>query len=614
MSGYHSRIIFVDLSRGKTVSWSPFQDFYEKYIGGRGLGVKLLLELTSQDTDPLSPENTLIFAAGPLTGTPVPMSSRLHVVFKSPATRALGESGMGGSFPYYFKHAGIDALVIRGRASKPVYVRIEDSRAEIRSARHVWGLDAYEAERILVEENGGKSMARAAVIGPAGENMVYYACITHGSPELGIGRGGQAGRTGGGAVMGSKNLKAVVVVKNREPPLVDKGAVEEYAREITKKMMNTTRWRMLREYGTSAMINTAQEMGFLPSRYWSRLRCSHYEGINSSALRKILKTPLACITCPAACGRRVEARYKNTLVKTEGPEYETLYALGSLAGLTRIEEIAYINDLLDKLGLDTISFGNIYAFAVEAYMKNLLDTPYKLAYGNIEAMAKLAEDIAYVRGKHSEILSRGVGRAAKQIGFNKPVHVKNLEPPGYDPRTLWSMYLAYATSPRGACHLRSMAYMIDIKRLAGTPASMSEEKIKAFIEWEDWCSLFDSLILCKFGRDFYSFEEMARALRIVTGWDIDEKWIREAGKRVTLLAHYYNRGLHGMGWKYDDIPEKLYSPAEDNGRPIDKHVLENSLERYYSLRGFNTDGTMDSRVMESNNISIGELSAIIREL
>ena len=592
VSGYHSRILVVDLSRGKSFQWSPPEEFYKLYIGGRGIGGRLLAGLVSSDVDPFSPDNVIIFAAGPLTGTRIPMSSRLHVVFKSPATGAWGEASMGGSFPYFMRHAGVDALLVRGRAPRPVYIVVRDGGAEVRSAEHLWGLNAYEAEKALVEEAGGKGEARAAVIGPAGENLVRYAAITHGSLELGIGRGGQAGRTGGGAVMGSKRLKGIVVVKGSPPPIDDEGKVDEYAAEMLRRISRSERAKMLREYGTSAMYNVAQSMKFLPTLYWSRVTYEYFEETDSQALRSILKRPVACMMCPIGCGRHVEARVRGKVVETEGPEYETMYSFGSLSGIKSIAHVALLNDYADRLGLDTISFGNVYAFAVEAQKAGKLELPYRLDYGDHEAMLRLMEDVAHARGEHGKLLGLGVAAAAAKLGVRGAVHVKGVEPSGYDPRGLWSMYLAYATSPRGACHLRAMAYMIDIRGLAGPSRSLDESKVKLFAEWEDWCSLFDSLVLCKFGRDFYGFNEMARALKAVTGWDVDEGWIREAARRITNIAHFYNRGLHGLGANADRLPARWFGSTPDGAKPAGQNDVMGALKTYYRLRGFREDGTM----------------------
>ncbi len=589
-SGYHLRILVVDLSKGKILQWNPSEEFFKLYIGGRGIGGRLLAGLVGRDVDPLSPDNVIIFAAGPLTGTRIPMSSRLHVVFKSPATGAWGEASMGGSFPYFLRHAGVDALLVKGRAPRPVYIVVRDGDAEVRSAEHLWGLDVYEAEKALIEEAGGKGEARAAVIGPAGENLVRYAAITHGSLELGIGRGGQAGRTGGGAVMGSKRLKGIVAVRGSPPPLEDEGRVDEYAAEMFRRISGSERAKMLREYGTSAMYNVAQSMKFLPSLYWSRVTYEYFEETDSQALRGILKRPVACMMCPIGCGRHVEARVGGRVVETEGPEYETMYSFGSLSGVKSIAQVALLNDYADRLGLDTISFGNVYAFAVEAQRAGKLELPYRLEYGDHEAMLRLMKDVAHARGEHGKLLGLGVAAAAAKLGVDDAVHVKGVEPSGYDPRGLWSMYLAYATSPRGACHLRAMAYMIDIRGLAGPAKSLNRSKVELFVEWEDWCSLFDSLVLCKFGRDFYGFDEMARALRAVTGWDIDEKWVREAARRITGVAHFYNRGLHRLGVAADRLPVRWFRSTPDGAKPAGQDEVMDALRTYYRLRGFREDG------------------------
>lgn len=605
--GYHSKILFIDLTKQSIKVLRFNEEFYKLYIGGRGLGAKFLIELVGKDITAFSPDNVLIIAAGPLTGTPIPMSSRLHFVFKSPVTHAWGESSMGGSFPYFFKHSGIDALIIKGRSRKPVYILIEDGNAKIKSAENIWGLDTYEAEKTLIEEAGGKSLARAIVIGPAGENLVKYAIITHGNPKLGIGRGGQAARTGGGAVMGSKNLKGIVVIKSRPPPLANEEKLEKYVRETINKLLRSEKTKTLRKYGTSPMIDLGQELGFLPTYYWSKVTYEYIDKINAKALAEILRNPMACMTCPAACGRGIKLSIDDKVIETEGPDYETMYSNGSLPGIRDIKHVVLINEYADRLGLDTITFGNVYAYAVEAYKANKLRLPYKIDYGDYQAMLRLLEDIAFARGEHGKLLGLGVKGISERISFEEAVHVKGLEPPGYDPRGLQSMYIAYATSPRGACHLRTMAYMIDIRGLGGPRHMLTTEKIKKIIEWEDWCSLFDSLILCKFGRDFYSFEEMTKALNAVTGWNINVKWIRSAGHRITTLVHYYNRRIHNLVKDHDIVPSKLFKRSTDGKEPISIKEFENALKTYYKMREFNLDGSMNDDILLKLGLKTGDI-------
>jgi len=605
--GYHSKILFIDLSRQLVKVLRFNEEFYKVYIGGRGVAAKFLIELVGRDVEAFSPDNALIIAAGPLTGTSIPMSSRLHFAFKSPVTHAWGESSMGGSFPYFFKHSGIDALIIKGRSKKPVYIHVEDGNAEIKNAEAFWGLDTYEAEKALIEEAGGKSIARAIVIGPAGENLVKYAVITHGSPKLGIGRGGQAARTGGGAVMGSKNLKGIVVVKSTPPPVADEGKLKEYVGETISNLVKSEKIKNLRKYGTSPMIDLGHELGFLPTYYWSKVTYEYIEKINAESLARILRSPVACMTCPAACGRGVKINIDGEVIEVEGPDYETMYSNGSLCGIKDIKHIVLVNEYADRLGLDTITFGNVYAFAVEACKAGKLELPYKIDYGDYRGMLKLLEDIAFARGDHGKLLGLGVKEVSERIGFEEAVHVKGLEPAGYDPRGLTGMYIAYATSPRGACHLRTMAYVIDVRGLAGPRHKLTHEKVKKIIEWEDWCSMFDSLVLCKFGRDYYSFEEMTKALNVVTGWNVDEEWVRAAGHRITTLVHYYNRGIHNLSREHDKIPGRLFKRTLDGKEPLSRSEFENALKTYYEMRGFNSDGTMNKDVLTKLGVKIGDI-------
>ena len=604
MYGYSGRFAIINLSDGSSKIISPQEGLYRKYLGGRGFGGKILIELTGKTTDPLGEDNVVVIATGPLTGTLIPMNSRAHFVFKSPLTGGWGESSMGGSFPCYLKWSGYDALVITGKSEKPVYIHVRPDGIDIEDAKDIWGLDCYEAEKELVSRGGGIGQCRAIVIGPAGENLVRYACVTHGFLELKIGRGGQAGRTGVGAVFGSKKLKGIVVtIEEKSVEVADPEGVRELTRDLVKELVK--KGARLREYGTSAMIDIANAMRFLPTRYWSLTSYTHIGKVSSGAMKEsIVKSVLACTNCPIACGRLSKAKTIIGELTIEGPEYETLYVMGPLAQLDSLEHIVLINEYADKLGIDTISLGNVLAFAVEAYKRGALRTPYELGYGDINGYISLIEDIAYQKTQHGKILAQGVREASKALGVEDiAVHVRGLEPPGYDPRGLYSMYVAYFSSPRGACHLRTMAYMIDIRGLAGDPTEASRRKVETVIEWEDWCSLFDSLTLCKFGRDVYSFERMCEVLKVVTGVDYTVEHLKLIARRITTIAHTYERNVLGRGKEYDTIPKRLKITSEDGVKPIDPKDLDSLMKNYYEIRGFTTDGRVSEDTIKELDIT-----------
>ncbi|ABM81374.1 aldehyde ferredoxin oxidoreductase family protein [Hyperthermus butylicus] len=582
--GWTGRLARVDLSRGTCHVEQLNSRLLETYIGGRGLAARLFLDYAPGTGDPLSPGNVVVAAVGPVTGTAIPMNSRVHFVFKSPLTGGYGESSMGGSWPSFFKWAGYDALVILGASEKPAYIVLEREGCRVEDASQLWGLDAYDAEEELVKMYG-VSTARAIVIGPAGENLVRYAVVTHGSPRLGIGRGGQAGRTGLGAVFGSKKLKAVIAIaEEKSVPVADEEGVKDLARSLVKKL--SEKGIVLRRYGTMAMLDIGNALGFLPTGYWTRTR---FEGLTAEKINsEVVRGRLACISCPIACGRDARYRLNGRSGRVEGLEYETTYALGSLLELDEPNAIAYLNDLADKLGIDTISLGNVLGLALAAREKLGLDIPS--GKPDVEVLAKLVEDIAYRRGV-GKILAEGVKAIAEKLGLEElAVHVRGLEPPGYDPRGLWGMYIAYATSPRGACHLRHMAYIIDIRGLAGDSRSLSKEKIMAIVEWEDRMSLFDSITMCKFSRDVVHFEEASQALAVVTGLDYNVKLVREKARLITLLAHYIERNVFGRAASYDRIPARLLEQSADGKAPAPRQLVEEMLAEYYRARGLDAEG------------------------
>lgn len=602
--GVNKKILYVDLSKSKVRDVEVGEEIFKMYLGGRGLGARIFLDSGRVNEDPFSPDSLLILAVGPLTGTPIPMNSRVHLVFRSPLTNGWGESSMGGSFPSFLKWAGYDGVIITGKSREPTYLHISPESSKLHSAKDLWGLDAYEAEKELVDRCGGSRYCRAVVIGPAGENLVKYATITHGSLELKIGRGGQAGRCGAGAIFGSKKLKGIVVsIESREVKVHDPEKTRDIAREVARELKE--KGKRLREYGTASMIDIGNAMKFLPTRYWTYTSYDKISQINSSRLREeYLVGIAACTSCPVACGRITKTEFAGEELMLEGPEYETLYALGPLLGSESIRDVMVINDYADKLGLDTITLGNILSFAKVLCEEKKVEG---LKLETLDSYLELVESIAFKRGRLGEILGEGVLKAAELLkAVERAVHVRGLEPPGYDPRGLYSMYIAYATSPRGACHLRTMAYIIDIRGIRGDQNTLSRSKIEAIVEWEDWCSLFDSMTLCKFGRDVYNFERMAQALASVTGWEVTGDNIREIGRRITTLVHYIERNKMGRGREYDRVPPTLAKPARDGRASIGGSVLEEYLRVYYEVRGFDVEGRVSKNTLEYLKISLGK--------
>lgn len=597
MHGYHGKILVVDLTHGRVVEEKQRESIYKNLIGGRGLGAYLYLKYIPPESDPLSPENALILASGPLNGTRALLSSKIGFFFKSPITSGWGETYVGGTLPPVLSWSGYDALVILGRAKEPVYLHIQEGQVSIEKANDLWGKDVYYTEKYLKEKHGRNTVI--ASIGQAGENLVRFAAIMNNMWRA-------AGRSGGGAVFGSKKLKAIAFTVDRN--YMDVAKPEEFRElmvELGRKFKNEAGPKRLREYGTSAMTIPANEMGFFPTKYWSNGSMDGWEKIGAHAVKEILVKPTPCYNCPIACGRYVKISTKWGNVELDGLEYETINTLGGQLLIDDLGAIAYMNDLADKYGLDTISLGNTLAFAVEASKMGKIKR--KIDYGDAEGAIKLIEDIVF-RREEGDIFAEGVARASKVLGLEDiAVHVKGLEPAAYDPRRLKGMVLGFGTSPRGACHLRMMAYYVDLRGLGGPPEVINEEKVRVLVDFEDYMSAFDSLILCKFGRGIYTWEVMVKAYNYVTGFDLKLKEFKEIAARISLLVRHVNL-REGFRREHDRLPKRLLKESlkhMNTEYKLTQEEVEKYLDMYYEIRGLDSEGKIRDEIW--NKLKIGDL-------
>lgn len=583
MKGY-GLIHWIDLSERKVRSEPVPDELAWKFIGGKGLGAKILYDMTDANTDPLGPENPLIFAIGPFTGTAVPYSGKGTFVFKSPQTGIIGESVIGGTLGAATRWVGTTALVIMKRAERPTYLVLSENGVEFRDASGLWGKDIYETEEELRKEHGRCSVAS---IGPAGENLVKFAAI-------GNEKWRQAGRTGGGAVMGSKRLKAIVVEYDTQKwDAADPEGVRKFSAEVIVPRARQE-LKSYFERGTPGAVELANLWGFFPSYYWSRGSVDGWENIAWDAIkREVFVHPRACFGCPTPCGRysRVrEGRYSGSEVELE---YETIFAIGGLNAITDIKAIVWLNDQADRLGMDTITLGNVFGFAIEAYKRGKLDPGFKLDYGDPEALHRLADMIARREGV-GDILAEGVASASRKLGLEDlAVHVKGLEPAGYDPRTLKSMIIGYGLSSRGACHLRITGYYADIRGLGGDRKTINMEKTLVLANLEELAAIGDSLVLCRFStRTTIAWEEMARYYSMITGREAGVEDMRNAARRIINLTRMYNVRL-GVRRKDDRLPKRLLREAfvhEGEERRITEEEQERFLDLYYEVRGWDREG------------------------
>ncbi|MGI5838439.1 MAG: aldehyde ferredoxin oxidoreductase family protein [bacterium] len=598
LGGYMGKILRVDLSGGKTDIVTVSEDVCRQYLGGSGLGAKYLFEMTTAGTDPLGPDNPLFFLTGPLTGTRVPLSGRHAVVAKSPLTGIWGESDSGGTWGVKLKRAGYDGIIVTGKAQSPVYLWVHEAGAEIRPAAHLWGKDTFETETAVLAETHRN--AGVACIGPAGEKMVLLAAIMNDGKDARA-----AGRCGLGAVMGSKNLKAVAVHGTLRPPVADPELLDSLVKQIVPQIVEKT--RAMSQYGTSGGLMLAEKMGDLPIQNWRAGKWEQgAEKISGQTMAEtILTGSYHCHGCVIGCGR-VAKQYFPPFAGTDGggPEYETLGMLGSAVLVDDLEAVAKANELCNRLGIDTISTGSAIAFAMEAYEYGIItadDTGgMKLAWGDSAAMLRLVEMIGRQEGIGA-LLGQGTRRAAAELGGLAPefaINVKGLDFPAHDPRAYSSLAVGYATSNRGACHLQGYSYAFERGLKSpdlGYPEPLDRfaaaEKGVLAAETQNLMCLFDSLKVCKFilsgGVDVH---HLAEWLNAVTGWDTTVEELLRTGERLYNLKRLYNVRC-GISRKDDILPPRILTqPRREGGAGEHLPAFGPMLDEYYRHRGWSEEG------------------------
>jgi aldehyde:ferredoxin oxidoreductase len=599
LNGYMGKILYFDLSSSKVHIGDMNEEWAHQFIGGSGLGAKFLYELTNERTDPLGPENPLIFMTGPFTGTAVPLSGRHAVVSRSPLTGIFGESDVGGTWGANLKKAGFDGMIITGKSENPVYLWVHNGEWEIRNASHLWGKDTYDIDPILKNETHEKAVVSA--IGQAGENLVPMAAIMTDGKD-----GRAAGRCGMGAVMGSKNLKAIVVYGTENVSIYDPETVrnlpKEYGALINKNAEN------FRKYGTSGSLSVFESMGTLPLQNWKFVGRweESAEKINGFTLAETLLTGrYFCDSCVLGCGRVVKVEsgpYAG--VEGAGPEYETLALLGSNCLIDNLEALCFANELCNRFGLDTMSTGGAIAFGMEAYEKGLIDREdtggIELRWGSAEAMIEMIKMIAQKKGL-GEVLGKGVKRASEELGKNSvefAMHIKGLELPAHDPRGYNAGAVGLATSSRGACHLAGLSHTFE--RVLKSPEIGIPEPLDRFqvegkgilaVKSQDLMGMMDSLKLCKFilfaG---ITITHIVKWYHSVTGREMTIDDFIKTGERIFNLKRLYNVRL-GMSRKDDTLPfRSLTFKRMGKGLTPNLPPLGQMLSEYYEYRGWSEEG------------------------
>ncbi len=574
MKGFFFRYLLIDLEKRKSYIENLTETVLSLTLGGKGLATELLLKHQPAGIDPYSKENVLIFAGGPATDTYIYGSSRYGVYTKSPLTGYYCESYSGGKVPEKISRTGFDAIVITGSIDKLSYLIIKPDGVEIEEAENLKGLSCYETEKILNEKYPD---AGVVSIGPAGENWIPFSIIGNDYWRC-------AGRAGAGAVMGIKNIKAIVFVGDKKREVAYSEELKKFSLEVLNSKKEHPSTIAYKQFGTPMMVDLLNKVKAFPTRYWHKGFFEDYKKINAEAMQsKMDVKPKSCAKCFMACGKlSIVKEGRHMGLKIEGPEYETIYAFGGLCMINDITEIAYLNDICDRYGIDTITTGNLVALAMEASEKGIVKEEIK--YGSVADAEKIINDIVQKKGLGA-ILAQGIKNASKDLGMEKlAIHVKGMEPAGYDPRFLKGMGLSYAVSDRGACHLRTTFYKAELSGVIA-PDTI-EKKVELLLDFEDRLTLFDSLILCRFYRDFYLWDELSDIIYFTTG----NKLNKEGLKRLSSLINDTVRGYNireGLTENDDKLPERFHTePLPETGSVIKKEEFDKLLHEYYTLRGW----------------------------
>ena len=608
MKGWNGKLLRVDLTRGITKLQEYSGDLAKRFIGGRGFAVKLLWDELRPGTDPLSPENMLIFATGPLTGFVIPNSGKMVIASKSPLTGGYGDGNIGTQASVNLRKSGIDAVVVTGKAEKPSYLLVEDEKTEIRDATDLWGLDSYKAEKKLKEAHGRS--AGVVLIGQSGENQVRIATVV--SQE---GRAG--GRPGMGAVMGSKNLKALVLHGTKELPAIDPSQLKDMGQESYRAILKKDNYKFWKRQGTMATVEWCQEHSTLPTHNFREGVFDEADAISGTTMEKIVTKQRGCPNCNMTCG--------NVIEDSEGREseldYENVTMLGSDIGLGDIRKVATLNRMCDEFGLDTISAGSAIAFAMEAAEKKLLDL--EITWGDFDNAKTLLTDIAHRRDA-GDLLSLGVKRAGEKLGggaSNFAIHVKGLECSAYDCHLCPGMALSFGTSPIGAHH--KDAWVISWEISTGRRAEYNPEKADKVIEFQRIRGgMFESLVTCRFPWIELGFELdwYPRYFEAATGVKTSLDELYTLGDRVyALIRAFWVREFGGSWSRHMDYPPRRWfdeplTKGPLKGSTLDRDGYDSLLQTYYDKRGWDNRGIPTKSTMDRLNLGVeaAELEKYVR--
>ncbi len=599
MFGYNNKILIIDVS-SKSWKWEDLEeDVVRDFIGGSGLGAYLLYQHCPIGAEPLSHSNPLIFCASPLVGSKLTTTSKFAVVSKSPQTGFIGDSLSSSSIALSIKGVGADAVVITGASREWISLVVDKEGVRFNDASNLLGTTTSATEKSLMDTLG--KGYDTACIGPAGENLVRFASISNDG-------GRQAGRTGNGAVMGSKKIKAISFKGHKKIPSFDENALAKTRIDLNYKSLGeaTEKYRTL---GTMANLSVFERLKILPTGNFRNQSNKDFQNISGEAMHTEEKVSTShCANCTIGCEKLVTI--PNSGSEKVRLEYQSLFAMGPLVGISDRETILKSSKFCDESGMDTISAGSTCAWFMECMQKGIIPESWlKLLprYDNEEDLfAQLLTSIAE-RSGIGDILAEGSARVSEEIGLGSQefaMHVKGLEMPGYEPRSLHTMALALAVSTRGACHNRSSAYEYDFS--SNSDGYKQSSRGRMVVEGEDYSAVMDSLIWCKFVRRVFDnfYDESAEILNNITGWDIDPKQLAQCGERINNLKKQFNI-REGWNRSHDNLPKRIFSDPLINGEKVNsisESELNNMIEYYYDARGWTSDGIIPSEKLVSLGI------------
>ncbi len=606
MDGYMGKILRVNLTERQFAEEPLKPKLAKDYLGGTGLGIRIIYDEVPPSTDPLSPQSKIVFATGPVTATNYPSGARFQVCFKSPLTGIMCDSSSGGYWGADLKRAGYDALIVEGASSSPVYLWIRNEKVEFVNASHLWGVDALTVQDKIQREIGDERI-RVACIGPAGEKKILLSCIINDE-------GRAPGRGGNGAIMGSKNLKAIAVRGNLPFPLHDAETYNGLCKRIAKDNANSPAIAAMREYGTAQVLDNFWAVGDVPIKNWQMgLWEEGCKNLGGKKMKETILVPhVACYRCTLGCSRWVKIENGPYKMEGPGPEYETLGALGTMCLIDDLNAVTFANDLCNRYGLDTISTGVSVAFAMEAFEKGLVRKEdaggVGLKWGDAQAMIAMVHQIG--RGeKLGALLGQGIKRAAQKLGgdsWKYACHVKGLETPMHDPRAFFSMGLTYAVGPRGACHLHGHSPLWEGVQdplpewgLGGKyPLYESAGKGKLVKLSQDFTAVVNSMVSCYFVTFILKPSDLAALLTAATGIKYTPQNLLKLGERIMALQRAYNN-LCGITRMDDVLAPRQLEPTREGGNAGKVPDMEVMLKEFYKESGWAPSGKPSRKTLES---------------